>query len=158
VRVRPDAVLARHRVSDRVGGTPLCEARAEAAVLLEPLAQPVEPLRDRLALGGGERLRAGVDLDARDDALRGEQLRERCPVVGRLADRLVVEDHAADVLLDARRREEEIAVGAAVLLGRLDVDCVEALLDRAGALVGGEDPFPLGDERGRGLVELDVRH
>jgi hypothetical protein len=67
-----------------------------------------------------ERLRALVDLDARDDALRGQQLRERRPVVGLLADRLVVEDDAADVLLGARRREEEVAVRAPVLLGRLD--------------------------------------
>jgi hypothetical protein len=48
-----------------------------------------------------ERLRALVDLDARDDPLRGEQLGERRPVVGPLADRLVVEDDAADELLGA---------------------------------------------------------
>ena len=78
-----------------------------------------------------------------------EQLRERRPVGGALADRLVEEDDAADVLLGARRREEQVAVGAPVLLGRLDADRVEALLDRAVALVGGEDPLPLGDERAR---------
>src|SRR5262249_41855418 len=75
-----------------------------------------------------------------------------------LADRLVEEDDAADELLRARRREEQVPVRAPVLLGGVDADRVEALLDRAVALVGGEDPFPLGDERARGLVQLGVRH
>ena len=74
-----------------------------AAVLREPLAQPVEALGDRLALGERERLRARVDLDPGDDPLRLEQLRERRPVGARLADRLVEEDDAADELLGARR-------------------------------------------------------
>ena len=101
VRVRPDAVLARDAVADRDHGAPLREARAELAVLLEPLAQAVEALGDLLAGRERERLRALVDLDAGDDPLPLEQLRERRAVGGRLADRLVVEDDAADVL--ARR-------------------------------------------------------
>ena len=76
----------------------------------------------------------------------GEELRERRAVGRRLADRLVVEDHAADVLLEPGRREEHVAVGAPVLLGRLERDRVEALLDRAGALVGGQDPPVVGDD------------
>src|SRR4029077_20877535 len=105
-----------------------------------------------------KRFRALVVLDARNDPFRREQLRERRPVVGLLADGLVEEDDPADVLLDARRGEEEVAVSAPVLLGRLDTDRVEALLDRARALVGGEDALPLGDERGGGLVQLGARH
>jgi hypothetical protein len=154
VRVRPDAVLARQRVRDGVRRAPLREARAEPAVLGEALAQPVQAFGDRLALGAGERLRARVDLDAGDDPLRGEQLGERRPIGGALAERLVVEDDAADELLGARRREEEVAIRAPVLLRRLDPDRVEALLDRAARLVGGEDPLPLGDERARGLVQF----
>src|SRR3954467_3664413 len=154
VRVRPEAVLARNALADRDDAAPLREPRTELAVLVEPGAQAVEPFGDRLALGESERLRALVDLDPRDDALRLEQFRKRRPVRRRLADRLVEEDHAADVLLDPLRGEEEVAVGAAVLLGRLDPDRVEALLDRPVALVGGEDALALGDDRGGGLVEL----
>ena len=133
VRVRPDAVLARDvarrssrsratwRSARRARGTPSSRSRSPSrpSVTVSPSAQR-------------ERLRARVDLDARDDPLRLEQLRERRPVGGALADRLVEEDHAADVLLDALGREEQLAVGAPVVLGRLDVDRVEALLDRAG--------------------------
>ena len=43
------------------------------------------------------------------------------------------------------RREQHVAVGAAVFLDVLDLDAVEALLDRAGAFVGGEDAFAGGD-------------
>ena len=53
------------------------------------------------------------------------------PSSGGLADRLVVEDHAADVVGGALGREQQVAVGAPGLLGRLDADRVEALLDRA---------------------------
>ena len=73
------------------------------------------------------------------DALGGQQLGKGGAVRGTLADRLVEEDHAADELLDALRREEQLAVGAPVLLGGLDRDRVEALLDGGRALVGGED-------------------
>ena len=131
VRVRVEAGIGRDAVADRDHRAPLREAGAELVVLLEPLAQPVESLGHRLAGVERQRLRARVDLDPRHDALRGEQLGERRAVVGALPDRLVVEDHAADVLLHARRREEEVAVGAAGLLGRLDADRVEPLLDRA---------------------------
>ena len=46
-------------------------------------------------------------------------------------------------LLDAISGEEQVAVGPPVLLGGLDVDRVEPLLDRAARLVGREDA--LGD-------------
>ena len=156
MRVRPDAVLARQLVGDRVRRAPLRETGTELVVLLEASAEPVEALGDRLALRERQRLRAEVDLDPGDDALRGEQLWERRSVERALADRLVEEDDAADVFLGTGRREEQIAVGAPVLLGRLEPDRVEALLDRAGALVSGEDALPLGDERLRGLVQLGV--
>src|SRR5204863_1629258 len=106
--------------ADVVGRAPLREARAELAVLLEPLAQTVEALRHRLAGRVREWLRAPVDLDSRDDSAAFEQLRERRPVGRRLADRLVEQDHAADVLLDPVRSEEKVAVRTPVLLGRLD--------------------------------------
>src|SRR6266571_6664879 len=152
--VRPDAVLAWLLVADRVRGAPLGEPRAELVVLLEPLAQSVQPLGDRLALGEREWLRALVDLDPRDDPAALQHLRERRAVGRALADRLVEEDHAADVLLGAFGGEEQLAVGAPVVLGGLDPERVEALLDRAVALVRGEDPLALGDERLRGFVEF----
>ena len=140
VGVHVDAVRRRQRVGDRVGGAPLGEPGTERVVLGQTLTQPVEPFGHGLTVGAGQRLRAGVDLDARDDALVGQQLRERRAVGARLADRLVEEDDAADEVADLGSGEQQVAVGAAQLLGRLDADRVEALLDRAGRLVGGQDP------------------
>src|SRR4051812_33765919 len=99
MRVRPEAVLARDALADRDDTAPLGEARTELAVLLEPPAQAVEALGDGLAFGERQGLRALVDLDAGDDALRLEQLGEGRSVGARLADRLVEQDDAADVLL-----------------------------------------------------------
>ena len=66
------------------------------------LAEAVEALGDLLAGEAGLVVRAGVHLDPGDDALRREQLGERRAVVRRLANRLVVQDHAADGVLHAR--------------------------------------------------------
>ena len=154
VGVDVDRVLRRKRVGDGVGGAPLGEPGAEAVVLGEPVAQPVEALGDRLpVVGEGERLGAGVDLDAGDDTLALEDLGERGAVEGRLADRLVEEDDAADVVADPFGREQEVAVRAPVVLGVFDADRVEALLDGAGALVGGEDALAGRDERPGGRFE-----
>src|SRR5204863_9061847 len=87
-----------------------------------------------------------------------EQLRERRAADRALPDRLVEEDDAADELLDALGGEEEVTVGAAALLRRLDVDRVEALLDRPVALVRGEDPLVLGDQRAGGRLEVWCSH
>ena len=126
---------------------PLGEAGTERVVLGEALAQAVEALGDGLAVGAGQRLGAEVDLDAGDDALALEQLHQRRAVGGVLADGLVEEDDAADVVADVLRGEQHLAVVAPVLLGGLDRDRVEALLDRAAALVGGEDALARRDER-----------
>ena len=95
----------------------------------------------------GERLRAEVDLDARDHALLRQVLREGRAVLGFLADGLIVENDAAHRLGRPGGGEQHLAVGAPMLLGRIELDAVEALLDRAGALVRGQDALALGDHR-----------
>ena len=90
-----------------------------------------------------------VDLDAGDDPLLLEDLDERPSVGGVLPDRLVEEDHAADVLGGTVGGEQHLAVRAPPILGRLGVDRVEPLLDRPAALVGGEDPLARRDDRAR---------
>ena len=140
-------------LADEDRGAPLGEPRAELTVVREPLAEPVESLGDRLAGEHRQRLRARVHLDARDDAHRGEQLGERRAVGRRLPDRLVEQDHAADVLGQPRRREEHLTVRAPVVLRGVEPDRVEPLLDRAGALVGREDALARCDQLRRGRAE-----
>jgi hypothetical protein len=59
----------------------------------------------------------------------------------------------ADVVLRALGCEEQLAVGAPVVLGRLGPDRVEALLDRAVALVRRQDSLALGDKRSGSVLE-----
>ena len=64
----------------------------------------------------------GVHLDARQDALLRQVVGEHRAVVGLLARGFVEQDHARDEFLDARRGEQQAAVGAAVFLGAGRID------------------------------------
>ena len=88
-----------------------------------------------------ERDLAGVDLDAGDDALARRKLRQRRAVIGALRQRLLVQDDAADVGGQPGRRQQQVAVGAPVLLGRLHPDRLEPLGDRRAAFIGSQDPL-----------------
>jgi hypothetical protein len=83
----------------------------------------------------------------------GQQLREGRSVQRRLPDGLVEQDDAADVLGEARRREEQVAVGAPALLGRCQADRIEAFLDRPVALVGSKDALAGRDELSSGRLQ-----
>ena len=101
-----------------------------------------------LACGPASGLAPRVDLDAGDRTGGLHDVDQRRAVLGLLADRLVIEDDAGDVVLHALAgAEQHLAIVAARVLGRGDADGVEALLDRAGAFVGSKDAFAGGNER-----------
>ena len=103
--------------------------------------RPSRPSVTFSSRGESQILGAHVDLDAGEDAARSEKRAEVHSVRRALAQRFVEEDDAADVFLDSLRREEKLTIGAPVLLGGFDADAVEALLNRARALVRREDAF-----------------
>ncbi len=106
----------------------------------------------------GQRLRAHVDLDARHDAELVQMLRERRAVLGLLAQRLVIKNDAADVIGHVRRGEQQFTIGATRLFSRFQLDAVEALLDGAARLVGGQDTFALCDHRARNRLKFTAIH
>ena len=112
-------------------------------------------------LAGAERQRLGalVDLDAGQRARLLDHLDQRRAVLGLLADGLVVEDDAGNVFRHRLgRAEQHLAVVAAAVLGAFRADRVEALLDRAGRFVGGENAAA-GRDHGLGdLVEFSEVH
>jgi len=118
---------------------PLGELGTQLDVLLQTLAQAVQALGHHIARKAGQRHRALVHLDARDDAVLLHHLGEGHAVLGGLADGFVIEDRAGDVLAQARSGEQQLAVGAAVLFAVLDADRFETLLDGVGRLVDGDD-------------------
>jgi len=121
--------------ADADHGAPLGEARAHRGVLDQALAQTIESLGDVLAGKARERLGAGIDLDSRDDAGVLQRHGERQTCIRLLANRLVVQDRAADALAEPRRRHDHVAVGAARLGALGDAERREAPVARSGALV-----------------------
>lgn len=127
---------------------PLGEASTGGVVLLAALVQVVQ------ALGGGLAGRARdlnsplVHLDAGDNALLAQHLYEWRAILASVEQRLLVADGSRDVLAQARRGEQELAVVAAVLLGVLHVDTGEALGNGTGGLISGKDALTRsGDSR-----------
>merc|ERR1719213_889407 len=140
---------------DLEGRAPLGEARALGVVLLAALEEAVEARAPVLAgARADQRSQAHVDLDARDDVVRLEHVDEG--LAGRvvLEERLLVEDRAGDVLVDARRREEQVAPRLAVRLRVLEADGLEALANRARRLVAGQEALAGQDHGIGGLDEL----
>ena len=128
----------------------LAKRAPELVILGEALAQSVEAFGHRLDVGvrAGERLGAAIDLDAGDRPGRLHDIDQRRAVLGLLADRLVVEDDAGDVVLHPLAgAEQHLAIVAARILGGRDADGIEALLDRPGAFVGGKDALARCNER-----------
>ena len=136
-----DAVRGRDPFADGDDRSPLAENGAKLSVLGEAFAESVEPLGDSLARRARQRLRADVGLDAWRDALIGQELHQRRAVGRFLSDGLVVQDDPADELVRTAGAKEKLAVRTAVRLGIFDADRFETSLDRARALVGGEDPL-----------------
>ena len=141
VAVRDAGERGRQPVADDDRGAPFRESCPQAVILGEAFPQPVEPFGDRFAGEGRERLGAGVHLDPRDHALPFQHRHERRAVLVGLADRLVEQDHAADVLPQPGGREQQLTVSPAGLFGGGDPDRVEPFADRAGGFVGGQDPL-----------------
>ena len=107
---------------------PLGEAGAHLEVLREAVAQSVQTFGDLLSGMTRQVLRADVDLDAGNDARIGEDLDERRAIFRLLADRLVIEDRAADALAQARRGHDQFPIGAPGLLGLRNAQLANRLL------------------------------
>src|SRR4028118_891834 len=136
---------------------PLGEAGPHLPVLGEPLAQAVEALGELLLGGEGHAYGALVHLDAGDHALVKEHLRQRTPVGGVLAERLVEEDHAREVLPDALGGEQHLPVSSPALLVGLYADGLEPFAYGPQAPVSREDPPPPRDALPRGPVAPPAR-
>src|SRR5262249_33852095 len=158
VRIRANADGARQSVRDMDDRPPLGETGTHAMVLREAIPEPVEPLGDGFTRRAGERLRAGVDLDTGKDPLRRKNLGEGRAGGALLTDRLILQNDAADELSLIRRGEEHFSAGAPAPLGGLDAQRIEPLRQGGNALVGCENPFPLGDQRRRNALEILAHH
>ncbi len=115
VRIGLDAGPGRNPVADIDDGAPLGELRAQRAIFGKPLAQPIETFGDDLARAVGQGLGPLVDLDAGQRPRLLDHLDQRGAVLGVLADGLVVEDDARDMVAHRiGRPKQQLAVVAPV--------------------------------------------
>src|SRR5262249_35488123 len=128
LRVGVDASIARDAWTDVDHRAPFGELGPEPAIFGQPLTEAVEPFGYHLAWAEGQRLHPLVHLDARQRAGCLDDLDERRSILCLLPDGLVEQDHPGDVG-HAFGPEQELAIVPAILLGALDPNYVEALLD-----------------------------
>ena len=154
-----DAQRGGRAVLDLVDLAPLGETGALFLVGLQALGQAIQPLGDEIAGGQRQGDLALVHLDAGHDALVPGRLGNGAAVAGLLAQGLFEQDDARDVLAQPLGGHQQVAPGAAGLLGGLHADGGEALGDGGQALVGGEDAAARLDHvADGGLHRLDVVH
>src|SRR5690606_13265639 len=91
-------------------------------------------------------------------AVVGHDLGERHAVTGRLAQGLIEQDRAGNVLTQPWGGQQHLPVGAAVLLRALDADAVETLLDGGVGLVDRDDALARGDHGLGGFGKLFDAH
>ena len=99
---------------------------------------------DTLAVRPGQRLHTLVHLDTSDNTLLLQHLGEWDAIGVLLVKRLFEHDYAGNVLLQAFGGKEQITVIAAVGLGVLDIDRLEAITNGTGGLISGQDALASG--------------
>ena len=139
-----DGVPCRPALADGNHRPPFGETGAETVIFGQPLAQAVKTLRHRFTVEAGQRLGAGIDLDARHGAGIGDKTCERRTVSGFLAQGFIEQDNAGNVILHGRGAEQHFAIIAAIIEVRFHIDGIEPLLDRARTFISGKDAAAFG--------------
>ena len=132
-------------------------------IVLEAIAQAVQPFGDFLSWVARQILRADVDFNAGNDAGVEEDFYKGCSVFLVLTDRLVVEDRAIDAISQTARGQDQFPIGAPRLDGLGNPRPGETPVAGGIALVHREQSLVAGDQRPRGLhqrlrIHLAIPH
>ena len=90
--------LAGQAIRYGVDSTPLGKPRAQLCIFSQPRSQTVEPLSHFFSGVKGQILRAGVDLDTRDNTLFLQCLHKWTAVSGVIAQGLIEQNRTTDVI------------------------------------------------------------
>jgi hypothetical protein len=104
----------------------------------------------------GHVFRAGVNFDAGDDARVGDDFNKESAIFLPLADRFVLEDHAADALADTGRRDDPFTISAPGFHSLGDSQDGESFVAGGGAFIHRQKPFVVGHQLSRGVCKLRV--
>ena len=95
-----------------------------------------------------------VNFDAGNDSRIDEDFDKGSAIFLLLADRLVVEDRAADALTEAGRGHDQLAIGAPGLLGLGNPQLGESFVAGWSAFIHRQQALVAGDQRPRGVYKL----
>ena len=126
-------------VSDSEHVSPLGKSASDRIEVRAPLVEVVESLGGFLSIGSHDRDDTFVDLDAREDLLRLQDLDKGLASLVLLGELFFEQDDSTDVVLKSFRAEEQFSVGSSVFLGVFDVQSRELLSDGIVAFISSED-------------------
>lgn len=139
-------------VGDLQDSSPLGESGSHFVVLLGSLRKAIQSHGDSLISGTLDDGNTSINLDSSENTLVSEDLGQWGSIGGVLSDSLVVHDSTTDVLVETLGGVKELSVVISVLLGVLDIDCLESLSAGSVGLIGSQDTFAWGGE------ELGIGH
>ena len=154
VRVGLDAAAAGNSFAHGNHGTPLGKTGAHPRVFSQAIAQSVQTFRDLFCGMACQLLCAHVNFDAGDDSRIGDGFDEERAIFRPLADRLVVENCAANGLAKTGRGHNQFPIGAPGLLGLRDPQLCKTFVTGWIAFIHRQQAFVAGDHRFRGVFKV----
>ena len=94
-----------------------------------------------------------INFDAGNDSRVGDDFKKGSAVLLLLADRLVVEDHAADALAETRRGHDQLPIGAPGFLGLGNPQFGKSFVAGWIAFIHRQQALVVGDHASRGVHE-----
>ena len=125
-----NAASAGNAVANGNHGTPLGEACAHAGVFSQPFAQSIQTFGNFFAGKPRQILGAQVDLDSRNNPRFHEGRGKRSAIFRLLADRLVVEDGAADAFAQSGSGHNHLPISPPSLYGLRNPQLGKTLITR----------------------------
>jgi hypothetical protein len=116
-------------------------------IVLEAIAQAIQPFCDFLSRMTRKRLRADIDLDTGNNAGVEKDFYKGRSVTFVLTNRLVVENRAVDAIAQTARGQDQLPIGASRFEGLRNPRTREAAVAGRIALVHREEPLVAGDQR-----------
>ncbi len=154
LRVGLDATPAGNAIAHGNHRAPLGKTGAHLRVFSQAIAQSVQTFGYFLSGMTCHVLGTGVDFDAGKDARIEDGFDKGSAIFLLLADRLVVEDRAANAVTQTGRGHNQLPIGAPGLLGLGNPQPGKSLVTGWIALIHRQQALVAGDQRPRGVYEL----
>ena len=154
LRVGLDATPAGNAVAYGNHRAPLGKTGPHLRVFRQALAQSVQTFGYFLSGMAGQVLGAGVNFDAGNDSRIRDDFDKGSAIFLLLADRLVVEDHAANALTQTGRGHNQLPIGAPGLDGLGNPQLGKSFVAGGIAFIHRQQALVAGNQRSRGVDKI----